>query len=93
MVSRKSLRACLAQILGEQSERQPAEVDHYQAVNNMYFKLGNTKVNALYPSDHTHTSPEGADLVAQAFVEAIGRDYNGTTPLKSYVKTPVPVVF
>jgi rhamnogalacturonan acetylesterase len=68
-------------------------VDHFQATVQMYAKLGNQRVNALYPKDHTHTSPEGGDLVAQAFVQAVGRDYNGTTPLKSYVKSPVPNVF
>ena len=68
-------------------------VDHYQAVYNMFRKLGSTKTNALYPSDHTHTSPAGADLVAQSFAQAIGKDFNGTTPLKAYLKSPVPVVF
>ncbi|KAK3331264.1 rhamnogalacturonan acetylesterase-like protein [Apodospora peruviana] len=68
-------------------------VDHFQAVGNMYFKLGNTKTNALYPKDHTHTSPEGADLVAQAFAQAVSVDFNGTTPLKQYLKTPVPAVW
>jgi rhamnogalacturonan acetylesterase len=68
-------------------------LDHFQAVAALYLKLGSTKTNALYPSDHTHTSPAGADLVAQAFVQAIGRDFNGTTPLKGYLKAPVPVVF
>ncbi len=68
-------------------------LDHFQAVAALYLKLGSAKTNALYPSDHTHTSPAGADLVAQAFVQAIGRDFNGTTPLKGYLKTPVPVVF
>ncbi len=68
-------------------------LDHFQAVAALYLKLGSAKTNALYPSDHTHTSPAGADLVAQAFVQAIGRDFNGTTPLKEYLKAPVPVVF
>jgi rhamnogalacturonan acetylesterase len=68
-------------------------VDHFQATAAMYLKLGSSKVNGLYPNDHTHTSPAGADLVAQAFAEAIERSYNGTTPLKAYLKTPVPVVF
>ncbi|KAK3311580.1 SGNH hydrolase-type esterase domain-containing protein [Chaetomium strumarium] len=68
-------------------------VDHFQSVANMYRKLGSAKTNALYPKDHTHTSPEGADLVAQAFVQAVGRDLNGTTPLKGFLKSPVPVVW
>jgi rhamnogalacturonan acetylesterase len=68
-------------------------VDHFQAVADMYLKLGAAKTNALYPKDHTHTSPEGADLVAQAFVEAVARDWNGTTPLKAWLKPNNPVVF
>ena len=68
-------------------------VDHFQATINMYAKLGNAKTNALYPKDHTHTSPEGGDLVAQSFVQAVSMDYNGTTPLKAYVKSPAPQVF
>ena len=68
-------------------------VDHFQSVANMYKKLGAAKTNALYPSDHTHTSPEGADLCAQAFVQAISKDLNGTTPLKQYLKSDNPVVW
>lgn len=68
-------------------------VDHNQAVVQMYARLGSTKVNSLYPKDATHTSPEGGDLVAQAFVAAVARDYNGTTPLREWVKQPAPKVF
>ncbi|KAK3364494.1 SGNH hydrolase-type esterase domain-containing protein [Lasiosphaeria hispida] len=68
-------------------------VDHFQAVAALYLKLGNEKTNALYPKDHTHTSPEGGDLVAQAFAQAVGLDFNGTTPLKAYLKSPIPKVF
>lgn len=68
-------------------------VDHYQAVSNMYLKLGNSAVNALYPNDHTHTSPTGADLSAQAFAQAIYQGMNGTTSLQSYIKTPVTIVY
>ncbi|EGO53218.1 rhamnogalacturonan acetylesterase precursor [Neurospora tetrasperma FGSC 2508] len=68
-------------------------VDHYQAVANMYLKLGNAKTNSLYPSDHTHTSPEGADLVAKAFAQAVKLAWNGTTPLKGYLKAGNPNVF
>lgn len=70
-----------------------AFVDHFQAVSNMYLKLGADAVNALYPNDHTHTSPEGADLAAQAFVQAIYQEMNGTTSLKPYVKEPVSIVY
>ena len=33
--------------------------------------LGETTVNAFYPVDHTHTSPDGANVVAQAFVRGL----------------------
>ncbi|CAG9946552.1 unnamed protein product [Clonostachys rosea f. rosea IK726] len=68
-------------------------VDHFQAVSNMYEKLGATAVNAFYPSDHTHTSPDGADAAAKAFVQAIYQSLNGETSLKSYVKEPVTLVY
>lgn len=68
-------------------------VDHFQAVANMYKKLGSEATNALYPKDHTHTSPEGADLSAQAFAEAIKVALNGTTPLSSFLKAGNPTVW
>ncbi|TGJ88655.1 hypothetical protein E0Z10_g7 [Xylaria hypoxylon] len=60
-------------------------VDHYEAVSKTYKKLGNTETNALYPNDHTHTSPKGALLSAQAFTQAIYTKTNGTTSLYDYV--------
>lgn len=68
-------------------------VDHFQAVANMYKKLGNAATNALYPKDHTHTSPTGADLSAQAFAQAIKVALNGTTPLVPYLKAGNPTVW
>lgn len=68
-------------------------VDHFQAVANMYAKLGNSATNALYPNDHTHTSPTGADLSAQAFAEAIATAMNGTTSLKNYVVSGYPTPY
>lgn len=68
-------------------------VDHFQAVANMYKKLGNSATNALYPKDHTHTSPRGADLSAQAFAEAIKLALNGSTPLRSYIRPDSPTVW
>ncbi|KAK0612533.1 SGNH hydrolase-type esterase domain-containing protein [Bombardia bombarda] len=68
-------------------------VDHFQAAANMYKKLGAAKTNSLFPKDHTHTSPEGADLVAQAFAQAVSVGLNGTTPLEQYLKTGLPVVW
>ncbi|KAL6703094.1 hypothetical protein ACN47E_010231 [Coniothyrium glycines] len=68
-------------------------VDHFQAVANMYKKLGNTATNALYPKDHTHTSPTGADLSAQAFAQAIKVALNGTTTIQAYLKPGNPTVW
>ncbi|KAI1820592.1 carbohydrate esterase family 12 protein [Xylaria intraflava] len=68
-------------------------VDHFQAVSDMYLKLGNAATNALYPNDHTHTSPEGADLSAQAFTQAIYTKMNGTTSLYDYIISDPPVVY
>lgn len=70
-----------------------AFVDHYQSVVKTYAKLGSSAVNAFYPQDYTHTSPAGADVVAQAFAQAISRDLNGTTALKPYLKNPAPTVW
>ncbi|KAH8653800.1 SGNH hydrolase-type esterase domain-containing protein [Xylariales sp. PMI_506] len=67
-------------------------VDHFNAVELAYLKLGNSAVNALYPNDHTHTSPTGANIVAEAFAEAIAKSMNGTTSLTSYITT-VPSVY
>lgn len=58
-----------------------------------YLALGNAATNALYPNDHTHTSPEGASLVAQAFTQAIYQAMNGTTSLKSYIASNPPIVY
>ncbi|KAF3036892.1 hypothetical protein E8E12_001479 [Didymella heteroderae] len=68
-------------------------VDHFQAVADMYEKLGSQATNALYPKDHTHTSPAGADLSAQAFAEAVKVALNGTTPLSSHLKPNIPTVW
>lgn len=68
-------------------------LDHFQACINMYAKLGNQKTNSLFPKEHTHTSPEGGDWVAQAFVQAVAAGMNGTTPLKEWVNNPAPKVY
>lgn len=68
-------------------------VDHYQAVTKTYQRLGSQKVNSFYPVDYTHTSPEGADVIAQAFAQAVSRDFNGTTAVKPYLRNPVPNMF
>ncbi|KAK8066972.1 SGNH hydrolase-type esterase domain-containing protein [Apiospora hydei] len=65
-------------------------VDHFQAVANSYKRLGSAGTNALYPRDHTHTSPAGADLSAQAFAQAVAMEMNGTTSLKNYIVANYP---
>lgn len=65
-------------------------VDHFQAVANSYKRLGGAGTNALYPKDHTHTSPAGADLSAQAFAQAVATSMNGTTSLKNYIVANYP---
>ncbi|KAI6778069.1 rhamnogalacturonan acetylesterase [Emericellopsis cladophorae] len=61
-------------------------VDNFQAVSNLYLSLGRDAVNAFYPNDHTHTSPEGADAIAQAFSGAVAAGMNGTTSLTPFIK-------
>jgi rhamnogalacturonan acetylesterase len=68
-------------------------VDHFEAVARMMKRLGGSATNALFPNDHTHTSPYGADLVSQAFAQAIAESLNGTTSLKNYVKSGNPKVY
>jgi len=58
-------------------------VDHGLYVANEFISLGVDAVDALYPKDHTHTSPEGADIVAAQFVKGLLCSDN---PLASYVK-------
>ncbi|KAK3111067.1 hypothetical protein LTR53_014043 [Teratosphaeriaceae sp. CCFEE 6253] len=46
-------------------------VDHGQLVADEFQKLGASAVDEFYPNDHTHPSPEGSDIVAQAFVRGV----------------------
>ena len=46
-------------------------VDHNAFVAQAYNKLGETTVDTFYPKDHTHTSPTGANVVAEAFVRGL----------------------
>jgi len=48
-----------------------AYVDHFSYVAQAYNKLGESTVNTYYPLDHTHTSPTGANVVAEAFVRGL----------------------
>lgn len=57
-------------------------IDHYAFVAQAYNRLGQSATTAFYPVDHTHTSPEGANVVAQAFVRGL---LCGNSALKSKV--------
>lgn len=46
-------------------------VDHGQYTANIFQSLGKAKVDSFFPNDHTHTSPEGADVVHKAFVKGV----------------------
>ncbi|KAL1950771.1 hypothetical protein VTO73DRAFT_5895 [Trametes versicolor] len=59
-----------------------AYVDHFAYVAQAYDALGETTVNTYYPIDHTHTSPTGANVVAEAFVRGI---LCGNSALKAQV--------
>ncbi|KAJ6181347.1 hypothetical protein N7519_011808 [Penicillium mononematosum] len=59
-------------------------VDHGAYVADRFETLGQTAVNAYFPSDHTHTSAAGASVVAQAFFKAV---VCGDVVLKSSLTT------
>ncbi|ESK90914.1 rhamnogalacturonan acetylesterase [Moniliophthora roreri MCA 2997] len=46
-------------------------IDHYAYTAAAYNKLGQSTVNTYFPLDQTHTSPAGANIVAQAFVRGL----------------------
>lgn len=46
-------------------------VDHGTYMADLYEALGPTTVDAFYPHDHTHTSPQGANVAALAFLEGL----------------------
>lgn len=60
-----------------------AFLDHSDAIADEYEKLGPEKVKAFFPEDHTHTSPEGADLNASLVVGALKG--LGDSPLVAYL--------
>jgi rhamnogalacturonan acetylesterase len=59
-------------------------VDHYDYVVQAYNAIGETTVDTYYPIDHTHTSPTGANVVAEAFVRGL---LCGSSSLKAYVNS------
>ncbi len=46
-------------------------VDVTNAIADRYDAMGEAKVKPMFPEDHTHTSPEGADLSASLIVGAL----------------------
>ncbi|KAL5354978.1 SGNH hydrolase-type esterase domain-containing protein [Aspergillus floccosus] len=46
-------------------------VDHGAYVASIFETLGAATVDSYFPNDHTHTSPEGAQVVADAFLKAV----------------------
>ncbi|CAA7262811.1 unnamed protein product [Cyclocybe aegerita] len=46
-------------------------VDHFAYVADSYGALGQSTVVTYFPVDNTHTSPAGANVVAQAFVRGL----------------------
>ncbi|KAL2814164.1 SGNH hydrolase-type esterase domain-containing protein [Aspergillus granulosus] len=46
-------------------------VDHGAYTASIFESLGLEAVTAFFPNDHTHTSPEGAQVVADAFLKGV----------------------
>ena len=65
-------------------------VDHFAATSKAFQRLGNDGTNKLYPKDHTHTSPDGARLVANAFAQVVKE---GNSPLKEFVRSDINLVY
>ena len=59
-------------------------VDHGAYTANIWKILGKSKTDSMFPNDHTHTSPAGAAVVAQAFIK--GLQCGGGGFLKGHVK-------
>lgn len=60
-------------------------IDHGQYVADRFDTLGDAVVTGYYPEDHTHTSPTGADVVAQTFIR--GLICQKTSTLNSFLTT------
>jgi rhamnogalacturonan acetylesterase len=59
-------------------------VDHGAYTAAYYKSIGKAATDKLFPQDHTHTSPAGADVVAKAFVK--GLQCGGAGFLNGFVK-------
>lgn len=59
-------------------------VDHGGYTANYFKGIGKAATDRMFPSDHTHTSPAGADAVTKAFVK--GLQCQGGGFLKGFVR-------
>jgi rhamnogalacturonan acetylesterase len=64
-------------------------VDHNAYSYAAYKPLSVKTVDGYFPNDHTHTSPKGANLVAQAFVRGL---VCGGSLLGGYVKNDTAAI-
>jgi lysophospholipase L1-like esterase len=76
-------QTCIERDMGYTSSlRQLAAEEHIPLIDmsdvaaDRFEALGPTKTAALFPKDHTHTSPEGAELNASAVAEALRRAHS-----------------
>ena len=65
-------------------------VDHGAYTANYWKSIGKAATDKLFPQDHTHTSPAGADAVAKAFVK--GLQCGGGGFLKGFVKNSTETI-
>lgn len=74
-------------------EQQVAAAEHVPLIDmaalaaDQFEALGPEKTATLFPIDHTHTSPEGAELNAKAVVESLRAAHS---PLAAYLKPERP---
>ncbi|TKX22248.1 hypothetical protein C1H76_5538 [Elsinoe australis] len=61
-------------------------IDHGNYTAQAYKRRTVAQVNAFFPREHTHTSPQGADVVAKAFVKGLSCS---TSALKGYIKNAI----
>lgn len=59
-------------------------VDHGAYTANYFKSIGKAETDKMFPQDHTHTSPAGANAVAAAFVKGV--QCGGGGFLKGFVK-------
>jgi lysophospholipase L1-like esterase len=83
-------QTCIERDMGYTSSlRQLAAEEHIPLIDmsdiaaNRFEALGPVKTALLFPKDHTHTSPEGAELNANAVAEALREAHS---PLSIYLK-------